>query len=82
MRLGKVEPVETMMVAGFAYRTFERTRCGEVERRMTFTRHSEPSAEPAPVASSPPVAPDSADTVEPVPPMGAWARAVAKLHGR
>ncbi len=80
MRLAKVEPDDTMMVAGYEHHTFECTGCSEVERRLTFTRHSEPSAEP--VHPAPPVAPVAADHVEPVQTMGALARAVAKLRGR
>ena len=82
MRLAKVEPDETMIVAGYEHHTFECTGCDEVERRLTFTRHDEPSAEPVPVHPAPPVAPAPADHVEPVQTMGALARAVAKLRGR
>jgi len=80
MRLAKVEPDETMMVAGFEHHTLECTGCGEVERRLTFRRESAP--EPMPVDPAPPVAPASADHIEPAPTLGAWTRAVAKLRGR
>src|SRR5262249_56525458 len=53
MRLAKVDPDETMIVAGFEYHSFECTGCGEVERRLTFTRHSEPSTRHTEPAAEP-----------------------------
>jgi len=82
MRLIKVEPDETGLVAGFEYHTLECTGCGELERRLTFTRHSEPPAQPMPVHSAPPIAPGCAEHIEPAPTMGASARAVAEPRGR
>jgi hypothetical protein len=82
MRLAKVEPNETGLVAGFEHHTFECTGCDEVERRLTFTRHDASSAEPVPVHPAPPVAPGSPDHVEPAPTMGESVRALAELRGR
>jgi hypothetical protein len=42
MRLVKVERAETMMVAGYEFRTFACSSCHDVERRLTFSREPTP----------------------------------------
>jgi hypothetical protein len=44
MRLVKVERAETMMVAGYEFRSFACSSCHDVERRLTFSH--EPTPQP------------------------------------
>jgi hypothetical protein len=87
MRLAKVEPDDTMMVAGYEHQTWACTGCDEVERRLMFTRAKTPiDAVPPPAAQSQ----DPPTQSEPEPAPGpitaaipsAWSRAVAMFRGK
>jgi hypothetical protein len=55
MTLMNVVEDGTMPVHGFEWRTFMCSACGDVERRLVFTKHAE-EAEPAPVQVTLPIA--------------------------
>jgi hypothetical protein len=61
MRLEEVAEDETVAVSGFQRHTFKCSICGDVEQRLAFIRHVEPShADAIPLHSASPVSPASA----------------------
>jgi hypothetical protein len=59
MKVVQTVPDDTMMVAGFEYRTLQCSGCNEVERRLAFNRERA-SGGPETIAAAPPVSPADA----------------------
>jgi len=56
--IGVVEDGTFKLVRGFEHHTYMCSRCGDIERRFVFNKHSkEPNTEAVPVLSPPPIAP-------------------------
>jgi hypothetical protein len=59
---------DTMAVAGFEHHTFMCSGCDDVERRLVFNKHIEPSVhDPAPMLAPEPIEEDRAPTLVPEP---------------
>lgn len=59
MKLVQTVPDDTIMVAGFEYRTLQCSACNEVEHRLAFNR-GRASGDPETIAAAPPVSPADA----------------------
>ena len=56
--IGVVEDDTFQLVRGFEHHTYMCSKCGDIERRLAFNKHSkEPNTEAAPILSPPPIAP-------------------------
>ena len=72
---------QTMAASGFERRTFMCSKCGDIERRLAFNKHSgERDPETAPVLTSPIIAPASAIQNKRAAEPGFFSRAVAKIR--
>jgi hypothetical protein len=83
MTLMKVVQEETITVPGFEHHTFMCSLCGDVERRLIFTKHGrESDTVPETVHSAPPIVPTSTVQDERFAAPGLLKRVVAKIRGR
>jgi hypothetical protein len=56
--IGVVEDDTFKLVRGFEDHTYICSKCGDIERRLVFNKHSkEPNTEAVPILSLPPIAP-------------------------
>ena len=56
--IGVVEDDTFRLVRGFEHHTYMCSKCGDIERRFVFNKHSkEPNTEAVPILSPPPIAP-------------------------
>ena len=56
--IGVVEDDTFKLVRGFEHHTYMCSKCGDIERRLAFNKHSkEPNTEAVPILSPPPIAP-------------------------
>ena len=56
--IGVVEDDTFKLVRGFEHHTYMCSKCGDIERRLAFNKHSkEPNTEAVPILSLPPIAP-------------------------
>jgi hypothetical protein len=81
MHLAQVVQDDTTMVPGFEHRTLKCLECGEVERRLVFTREKT-SAANVPVETTHPVSPTDRRQKERVAKPGAWEQTVARVRIR
>jgi hypothetical protein len=80
MNLEQVAGDDTMPVPGFAHHTFMCSTCGDIERRLVFTRDVGSShTDPVPLHTAPPISPSSAVENDRAP--GVMRRVFAKLWG-
>ena len=82
MHLMQVVQDGTMPVPGFEHHTFMCSACGDVERRLVFTRDGQSDVEPVPVHPAPPTAPASTLQNECLAGPGVLRRVFARLRGR
>jgi hypothetical protein len=82
MSLEQVAGDDTMPVPGFAHHTFMCSTCGDIERRLVFTRDAGSShADPVPLHTAPSMSPSSAIEDHGAPAPGVMRRVFAKLWG-
>ena len=56
--IGVVEDDTYKLVRGFGHHTYMCSKCGDIERRLVFNKHSkEPNTEAMSILSPPPIAP-------------------------
>jgi len=87
MALVTVTPDDTMPVAGFEHHTFMCPRCGDVERRLTFTKPThDRDADPLPATIVPDDTASEARTAtirrSPHPDPGRFREVLARILGR
>ena len=80
--IGVVEDDTFRLVRGFEHHTYMCAKCGDMERRFAFNKHSEePNAEGVPILSPPPIAPALTTQNQRKTAQGFLKRVLAKIHG-
>jgi hypothetical protein len=82
MSLQQVAGDDAVPVPGFAHHTFMCSTCGDIERRLVFTKDVGSShTDPVPLHTAPPISPSSAVENDAAPAPGVMWRVFAKLWG-
>ena len=80
--IGVVEDDTFKLVRGFEHHTYMCPKCGDIERRFAFDKHSkEPNTEAVPILSPPPIAPVSSIQNQRKTAQGFLKRVLAKIRG-
>ena len=80
--IGVVEDDTFKLVRGFEHHTYMCSKCGDIERRLAFNKHSkEPNTEAVPILSPPPIAPALTTQNQRKTAQGLLRRALAKIRG-
>jgi hypothetical protein len=80
--IGVVEDDTFKLVRGFEHHTYMCSKCGDIERRRVFNKHSEePNTEAVPILSPPPIAPALTTQNQRNTPQGLLRRVLAKIRG-
>ena len=80
--IGVVEDDTFRLVRGFEHHTYMCSKCGDIERRFVFNKHSkEPNTEAVPILSPPPIAPALTTQNQRKIAQGLLRRALAKIGG-
>ena len=80
--IGVVEDDTFKLVRGFEHHTYMCSKCGDIERRFVFDKHSkEPNTEAVPILSPPPIAPALTTQNQPKTAQGFLRRVLAKIRG-
>jgi hypothetical protein len=79
--IGVVEDDTFQLVRGFEHHTYMCSKCGDIERRLVFNKHSkEPNTEAVPILSPPPIAPALATQNQRKTAQGLLRRVLAKIR--
>jgi DNA-directed RNA polymerase subunit RPC12/RpoP len=80
--IGVVEDDTFSLVRGFEHHTYMCSRCGDIERRLVFNKHSkEPNTEAVTILSPPPIAPALTPQNQRKTAQGLLRRVLAKIRG-
>ena len=80
--IGVVEDDTFKLVRGFEHHTHMCSKCGDIERRLAFNKHSkEPNTEAVPILSPPPIAPALTTQNQRKTAQGLLRRVLAKIRG-
>jgi hypothetical protein len=80
--IGVVEDDTFKLVRGFEHHTYMCSKCGDIERRLAFNKHSkEPNTEAVPILSPPPIAPALTTQNQRKTAAGILKRVLAKIRG-
>ena len=80
--IGVVEDDTFRLVRGFEHHTYMCAKCGDMERRFAFNKHSEePNTEAVPILSPPPIAPALTTKNQRKTAQGLLRRVLAKIRG-
>ncbi len=80
--IGVVEDDTFKLVRGFEHHTHMCSKCGDIERRLAFNKHSkEPNTEAVPILSPPPIAPALTTQNQRKTAAGILKRVLAKIRG-
>jgi len=80
--IGVVEDDTFKLVRGFEHHTYMCSKCGDIERRLAFNKHSkEPNTEAVPILSPPPIAPALTTQNQRKTAQGLLRRVLAKIRG-
>lgn len=80
--IGVVEDDTFQLVRGFEHHTHMCSKCGDIERRLVFNKHSkEPNTEAVPILSPPPIAPALTTQNQRKTAQGLLRRVLAKIRG-
>jgi len=80
--IGVVEDDTFKLVRGFEHHTYMCSKCGDIERRLAFNKHSkEPNTEAVPILSPPPIAPALTTQNQRKTAQGLLRRVLTKIRG-
>ncbi len=80
--IGVVEDDTFKLVRGFEHHTHMCSKCGDIERRLAFNKHSkEPNTEAVPILSPPPIAPALTTQNQRKTAQGLLRRVLTKIRG-
>ncbi len=80
--IGVVEDDTFKLVRGFEHHTYMCSKCGDIERRLAFNKHSkEPNTEAVPILSLPPIAPTLTTQNQRKTAQGLLRRVLSKIRG-
>ena len=80
--IGVVEDDPFKLVRGFEHHTNMCSKCGDIERRLAFNKHSkEPNTEAVPILSPPPIAPALTTQNQRKTAQGLLRRVLTKIRG-
>ena len=80
--IGVVEDDTFKLVRGFEHHTYMCSKCGDIERRLAFNKHSkEPNTEAVPILSPPPIGTALATQNQRKTAQGLLRRVLAKIRG-